>query len=475
MALTDQEAILKSLKVVYDNKMGTLLGRPGSGIKEIDFQKVEGKAYNISAVAGAGGAVAGNYLKAKAKIADAGKQAEYSVTGGKIWANHLIDKAELAAGKTNIGAYAPILAREFYRSTTNLRKTLSASFYGRGYGEVAVVKESLTAVITDGVGEDLTIHLDLTETQKLEIGRDIVIKTNISDPESSAVIAGTVKGLLGGMKGVIITPTKAGTAVAGNVICYAGSASGSKPVLPIGLDAWFPFVNGRTGTAWNNYITTSFLGQDRSSNPDREAGAFYQPSVNTEQKIKSLQHALVLNRAMGGDADMILVNMFDHEDMANEVQTQNQYFSDTKSKATRKVNVGFEDFSVSASTNLVDLIVDDIDCPRGRFYVLTKKSLVMLIWLSKQDQNKDDGIATMSPGKPDLDNVESFNFDDGASKLNIEDYITIEPGAGTEDGPAVAVILGFIGALACYDPSANVVGVFAQADGDYTKVLGWGA
>jgi hypothetical protein len=99
----------------------------------------------------------------------------------------------------------------------------------------------------------------------------------------------------------------------------------------------------------------------------------------------------------------------------------------------------------------------------------------MLIWLSKQDQNKDDGISTNEPGKPGINDVENFNFDDGASKLNIEDYITIEPNAGTWRGPAVSVILGFVGSLACYDPSANVVGVFAQADGDYTKVLGWNA
>lgn len=471
--MTDQEAILKSLKVVYDNKMGTLLGREGSGIKEIDFQKAEGKAFNISAVAGAGGAVAGNYLTAQAKIGDVGKQAEFSVTPGAIWANHLVNKVDLAAGKNNIGAYAPILAREFYRSTANLRKTLSASLYGRGYGEVAVVKEALTAV----KGTNLTINLDPTETQKLEIGRDIVIKTNIGDAEEDAVIAGTVKKLLGGMKGIVITPSKAGSAVAGNTICYAGSTvpGTSQPVLPLGLDAWFPFVNGREGTAWDNYISTVFLGQDRSASPDREAGAFYKPADNTEKKIQSLQNALTLNRAMGGDADMIFVNMLDRADMAKEVETQNQYFSDTKSKASRKVNVGLEDFSVSSSTNLVDLIVDDIDTPRGRFYVLTKKSLVMLIWLSKQNQNKDDGISTNEPGKPEINDVESFNFDDGASKLNIEDYITIEPNAGTWRGPAVAVILGFIGSLACYDPSANVVGVFAQADGDYTKVLGWNA
>jgi hypothetical protein len=471
--LSNKEAIMKSLKIRYDNKMGTLLGRDGSLIKKIAFEKAGGKAYNISAVAGAGGAVAGNYDTARAKMANSGQQAEFSVTPGAVWATHKIDKATLAAGKSNLDVYAPILTREFYRSTAVLRKTLSNCLYTRGFGEFAVVKESLTAT----VGTNITINLDPTETQKVEIGRDIVIKAHIGDSEVDSLIEGTVEARLGGMKGIVIKPTKAGTAAAGSIICYAGSVAPdtSTPILPMGLDGWFPMVNCREGTAWENYIDTVFFGQKRKSDPDRYAGAFYKPLTDTEKKVDTLQNALMLNRAMGGDADLIVVNLLDRADIDKEIQAQGWYYSDTKSKSARKVNIGTEEFSVSASTNFVDLVIDDVDCPRGKFYVLTSSSLAMLIWLSKNDQNRDDGIDATAPGKADVESAGDGNFGDGVSKLNIEDYITIDDNAHTWRGPACAVTLGFIGALAVYDPSANVVGVFAQSDGDYSKILGYTA
>lgn len=475
--LTNEEAILKSLKIKYKDGMGSLLGREGSAIKEINFEKAEGKAYNFSAVAGSGGAVAGNFLTAIAKATDKGQQAEFSVEPGAIWSTYTLMKTEIEAGKTNIGAYAPIFNREFFRATSNLRKTLSSAFYGRGYGEIAMTKASITVT----ANTDFTVTLDPSETQKLEVGREVIFKSTIGDQEENAIVTGTVKSILGGMKGVVITPAtgSSGTIPAKSIVCYKGSTvpGTTTPLLPIGLDAWLPIVEARNaaGSVWPGYIATTFCAQNRSSNPDRMAGAFYVPATGTEKKIDSLQNALTLNRAMGGNADMIIVNMFDRAEMAAEVNTQNQYFSGTDNKRSRKVNVGLEDLSVSAATNLVEMIVDDIDCPRGKFYVLTKDTLGMLIWFSKQDQNKDDGIATNEPGKPGVDDVENFDFGDGTSRLNVEDYITVEDGVHTVRGPGVAVTLGFMGALACFDPSANVVGVFANASQDYSTVLGYTA
>ena len=149
--LTDSEAIEKSLKIVYKDGMKSLLVRPGSGIKEVPFHKVEGKAYNFSSIAGRGGAVSGNFLNAKRKAGEKGLQAEYSVEPGAIWASYTVLKTELAAAKTNLGAYMPIFKRDFYRATTALRQTLSMSLYGRGYGEVAVLGTAITSAAVDDV------------------------------------------------------------------------------------------------------------------------------------------------------------------------------------------------------------------------------------------------------------------------------------------------------------------------------------
>ena len=478
--ISDVDAVRKSLKVVYKDGMGTLLGREGSAIKEIDFQKAEGKAYNFSAVAGRGGAVAGNYNQALNLASDTGKQAEFSVEPGAIWSTYVINKVDLAAAKTNLGAYAPILKREFYRATASLRKTLSSSLYGRGYGEFAIAPAAITVA---DASTEYTVALDPSATQKVDVGTKIVFKTNIGDPEESALVSGKVTRLLPGMKGFAFKGDAAGTITAGAIICVKGSTipttgtgTGGGPLLPIGFDAWFPIVEGRNpaGSVWPNFITQTFCGENRSFSVDRLAGAFYAPASASEKIIDTLQGALLLNRAMGGDADMIIMNMFDRADLAKEIAVQNTYFSSTTSKATRKVNVGVEDFSVSSATNLVDLIVDDIDCPRYKFYVLTKSTLAMLIWMAKKNQNKDDGISTNEPGKPDINDVDEFSFNDGVSKLDIDDYVTIMDNVGSWRGPAVTVTLGFVGALAVFDPSANVVGYLPAAYGnEATKVLGW--
>lgn len=473
--LTDSEAIEKSLKIVYKDGMKSLLVRPGSGIKEVPFHKVEGKAYNFSAVAGRGGAVSGNFLNAKRKAGEKGLQAEYSVEPGAVWASYTVLKTELAAAKTNLGAYMPIFKRDFYRATTALRQTVSSSLYERGYGEKAVLTTAITSAAVDDV---VNITLDKCATTKFDVDTEIVIKATINAAEENATNEGIVVGILPGYSGIKVKITKAGTSAAGSVICLKGSTipGTSKPILPIGLDAWLPIAYGRenpTGTtSWDDFIGTSFCGQNRSAAPDRMAGGFYKPASASEKIYEALENALFLDRMQGGNADIILMNMEDRAALQQQLQAAGtQYMSSTESTKSRKVNVGIEAVGISAETNFVDFIVGDIDCPKGKFYVGDRSAWEMLIWASKQDQNKNDGISTLEPGKEEPESVDAPNFEDFTSKLNIEDYVTIQDCVDTWRGPGVSVHLGFIGALAVTDTSAWVVGLIPAAD--YSNVLGY--
>ena len=481
--LTDSDAILKSLKVVYKDGMKSLLVRPGSGIKEVPFHKVEGKVYNFSAIAGRGGAVSGNFLAAKAKATDRGQQAEFSVEPGAIWSSYTIMKNELAAAKTNLGAYIPIFKREFYRATTALRQTLSMSLYGRGYGEIAVLGSAITS---PSANDKIDITLDKCATAKLDIGSSIVIKAKINDAESSAKIAAHVVALLPGYKGVKInvdsatpdgTSISPATAAAGSVICLAGSTDGSTgPGLPIGLDGWLPIAYGRENPAgttdWDSFIHAPFCGVVREDAVDRLCGGFYKPASASEKIYEAIENALLLDRMQGGNGDIILMNMEDRAALAQQLQNAGtQYMSSTESTKSRKVNVGIENVGVSQVTNFIDFIVDDVDCPKGKFYIGDRTAWEMLIWSSKRDQNKDDGIGTLEPGKEEPESLDAPSFEDYASKLNIEDYITIQDGVDTRRGPGVFVHLGFIGSLAVTDTSAWVVGLIPSSD--YSNVLGY--
>lgn len=473
--LADSEAIEKCLKIVYKDGMKSLLVRPGSGIKEVPFHKVEGKAYNFSAVAGRGGAVSGNFLNAKRKAGERGLQAEYSVEPGAIWSSYTILKTDLAAAKTNLGAYMPIFKREFYRATTALRQTLSSSLYERGYGEKAVLTTALTSV---AVGNKVDIAMDKCAATKLDINSEVVIKAKIGDAEESSLVEGTVDSLLPGYAGIKLEITKAGTAPAGSVICLKGSTvpGSSTPILPIGLDAWLPITYGRENPAgttdWDQSISPAFCGQSRAKAVDKMCGGFYKPASASEKIYEALENALFLDRMQGGNADIILMNMEDRAALQQQLQAAGtQYMSSTESTKSRKVNVGIEAVGISAETNFVDFIVGDIDCPKGKFYVGDRSAWEMLIWASKQDQNKNDGISTLEPGKEEPESVDAPDFEDFTSKLNIDDYITIQEGVDSWRGPAVSIHLGFIGALAVTDTSAWVVGLIPAAD--YSNVLGY--
>lgn len=469
------DVVEKCLKVTYGDGMKSLLVRPGSGIKEVPFHKVEGKAYNFSSVAGRGGAVSGNFLNAKRKAGEKGLQAEYSVEPGALWASYTVLKTELVAAKSNLGAYMPVFKRDFYRATTALRQTLSMSLYGRGYGEIAVLGTAITSASVDDI---VDIAMDKCAATKLDVDSEIVIKATIGTAEESATNEAIVTGLLPGYKGVRVKITKAGTSPAGSVICLKGSTvpGTTKPILPLGLDAWLPIAYGRENpagtTSWDSFIGTNFCGQNRSAAVDRMCGGFYKPASSSEKIYEALENALFLDRMQGGNGDIILMNMEDRAALAQQLQNAGtQYMSSTESTKSRKVNVGIEQVGVTQVTNFIDFIVDDVDCPKGKFYIGDRSAWEMLIWASKQDQNKNDGISTLEPGKEEPEGVDAPNFDDYISKLNIDDYITIQDGVDTWRGPGVSVHLGFIGSLAVTDTSAWVVGLIPASD--YSTVLGY--
>jgi hypothetical protein len=296
---------------------------------------------------------------------------------------------------------------------------------------------------------------------KIDVGSQLVVKTSVTGGASSIKNTLDVTAIDGTT--VTVTPTSTYTTEAGtDVICLAGSQNGSTPLLPVGLAGWLPTVASRSGSTWTNYIEDPFFGVDRSAAPDRLAGAFYKETSSTAKKYESVEALLMQVRRQGSQADMIIVNDSDWRDIANEIATTNTYFTQTSTKSKREANIGFNAFSASFSTNYIENVIDDPYCPKGTFYILDSGAVEFDTYTNTD--KVDDGVAGNEPGKPDPMTDDNNGHEDANYKLLSDDFINVQSGTGSVDGPAADVTLMLFGSFVVTNPSVCGVGLFYGAN-----------
>lgn len=451
MAITTNDAILSMLKVYYaKDGLQNLMFRNDPVLKSIKKERVEGKVQNFSTMYGRGGAAGGNFTAAAALAATVSKNAEFSVVPGQLFSVYTMNSKEVQASKTRRGAYMKVAGAKMFAASESFRKTMAAAFYGSGYGEIAKAGASLSFT----VGTPVDITLPMHAIMKIDVGSRLEIVANKTDASPKVILS--VNSI--NQNTVNVTSLQGTAADATDVIRLAGSVDDNgNPLLPMGLDGWLPVTGNRTGAAWNTLINTSFFNVNRSVAPDRLAGGFI-AGTSGEQKYKTLQRAIQVARRQGSIADLIVLNDNDWLALADEIQSTNTYFTQTSTKAKREANVGFDKFSASFSTNYIESIVDTPYCPEGRFYVLDKSALEF--WCYTNTDKLEDGVAGNNPGKPDPVDTDNEGKEHDPYGLIIDDYLNIQPGQNTIDGPASQVTLQFFGSLAVINPSVCVVGEF---------------
>lgn len=454
--ITADGAIEAILKVWYKDGVENLLMRNSPVLKSINKTRVEGKQQNFAAVYSRGGAVAGDFLVAETKAAQNVKNAEFRVTPGQLFSVFSYNAKEVQASLSKKGAYMKIAGNKAFAATEALRKTLAAALYGRGYGEIGVLETATTFAAATPV--DITLTDDAII--KIAVGSSLQLKASVSS--ATPLVTLEVNSIDGNT--VNVTPSGAYTGAGGEVIVIAGSMDASgNPYLPVGLDAWLPIVNGRTGASWTSYIQTPFMGVTRSVATEGLAGNFVNGIADGDtQKSKTIIKAIRKARRYGGEPDFIVMNDQDWLDVANEIQSTNTYFTQTSTNAKRMANVGIGKVAAEFSTNYIDNVYDDPYCPKGKFYVLDKSTIEF--WAYTNAEAVNDGIAGNEPGKPDPEESNDKGKTNDPYKLLIDDFITTEPGQATSDGPAVRVTLNVFGSFVVLDPSVNAVGIFHDAN-----------
>ena len=237
MAITANDNIKALLKVYYKDGVENLMFRNSPTLKKLAKNRIEGKSYNFSAMYGRGGAVAGDFTKAKALAATVSKNVEFTVEPGQVFSVYNMNAKEVQASQTQRGAYMKVAGAKMFAASEGFRKTLAASLFGSGYGELCFAPDGVA--LTASVADEITMTPDAI--MKIDVGSELVVKTSVAGDASSIKTTLSVQAI-NGLK-VKVIPDTTYTTAASDVICLGGSidASGA-PLLPVGLGGWLPII-----------------------------------------------------------------------------------------------------------------------------------------------------------------------------------------------------------------------------------------
>lgn len=467
------------LKVSYENDVASLLFRDDPVLNNIVKERVEGKSQHFAAIVGRGGAVAGDFTKATAQASKNMKSAEFQIEPGKVFSVYTISSIEIQAAKTLQGAYMPIAAAKMFAATEAFRKTLAACLYGMGYGEIAYV--SLGSGSSWSANDTFQIVIPEDAAMKIDIGSQLLLKAKITSEETDSTQAlevlaigslgtytatGTIKNAGTGILITVKAKLQLSSLAADTtyVLALAGSMNGAEPILPKGLSAWVPYLNGRnlSDAEWAAYAHTSFFGVVRDEAIDRLAGAYVVGTSGETgaNKRKTLERLLRRVRQQGGKNDFIVMNDQDWADISETLQTTNAYWTATTgdtAKGKRTLNTGVNDMRINFSTSWIDKVYDSPFCPKGVAYVLDSRDF--RFWGYYNDAKIDNGVPGNEPGTPDP-TTENPEIQSKPYQLLIDDYITVDGGSDTFDGPNARVTINCAGSFVIKNPAHAGVCVF---------------
>lgn len=452
--ITTDKTIESLLKVKYRKEgPANLMFKNDPLLKEIKKENVEGKSYNFSAIYSRGGAVSSKYLTAKKAANENVKAAEFAVTPGELYSVCNYTNKEVTASKTNEGAYMSIAGAKFFAANEAFRKTLAATLYGRGYGEIC--KFGYSTAIT--VGTEFDVVLPSSALQVIDIGSMLVVKPTVDSATVSAHL--TVTAIEDSTNTVTLVSDTAISPTGTEVLAFDGcmDASGA-PLAPMGLAGWLPTIGKRATADWKTYIKSPFFGLDRSAAPSRLAGNFVDGTGDTD-KIKTLMKALkIVSRKVGDSADIrVVLNDNDYEDVVNLIEKGSTYFSNMEKtgKKAANVGVGSDNITLAFARNWFDKLVVAPACPAGRFYVLDMNAVQYNCYFS--DKAINDGLANDKVDPMTEDSTPATNY----APL-IDGFISAIP-SESDAGIGTTIALNFLGSIAVTDASNCAVGLFDGA------------
>ena len=446
MAFTDS-SILAMLKTYYAKAgLGNLLYRNDPLLKMLGnkAERIEGKVQPFSALYSRGGAVSADATVATELASTTAQAKEFNVTPGQLFSSCVYTNKEVLASRTKAGAYVPVATAKMFAALESFRKTLAIALYGTGHGDLFTLSGDFAAM---SVGTDVTQTWPTNAIYGVDPGSVVVYKTNLNDPDSSAVAAGTVKSVNPAAGTVVITPTVSGTPQTGAVVCLKGCTDDEgNPLLPVGLAGW---LNG------NVQPDDNFFGVNRSVAPERLAGVNY-VAQSGEAKYLSIEKALLNVQAYGSQADVIVLNPADALALQQEVESKT-YFTKVDGGKKAKAEIGYDGMGISIIGSFLDRIITSPYCPKGRAHILDTETVKL--WVYSNADKIDDKQGDFDTVKDVSETGEDVS--QRPYQLLVDDLFTLNPSAITKDGAGTLVLVNFLGEFVVTEPCKNAVVNFA--------------
>ena len=446
MAFTDS-SILAMLKTYYAKAgLGNLLYRNDPLLKMLGnkAERIEGKVQPFSALYSRGGAVSADATVATELASTTAQAKEFNVTPGQLFSSCVYTNKEVLASRTKAGAYVPVATAKMFAALESFRKTLAIALYGTGHGDLFTLSGDFAAM---SVGTDVTQTWPTNAIYGVDPGSVVVYKTNLNDPDSSAVAAGTVKSVNPAAGTVVITPTVSGTPQTGAVVCLKGCTDDEgNPLLPVGLAGW---LNG------NVQSNDNFFGVNRSVAPERLAGVNY-VAQSGEAKYLSIEKALLNVQAYGSQADVIVLNPADALALQQEVESKT-YFTKVDGGKKAKAEIGYDGMGISIIGSFLDRVITSPYCPKGSAYILDTETVKL--WVYSNADKIDDKQGDFDTVKDVSETGEDVS--QRPYQLLVDDLFTLNPSAITKDGAGTLVLVNFLGEFVVTEPCKNAVVNFA--------------
>ena len=446
MAFT-YSSILAMLKTYYAKAgLGNLLYRNDPLLKMLGnkAERIEGKVQPFSALYSRGGAVSADATVATELASTTAQAKEFNVTPGQLFSSCVYTNKEVLASRTKAGAYVPVATAKMFAALESFRKTLAIALYGTGHGDLFTLSGDFAAM---SVGTDVTQTWPTNAIYGVDPGSVVVYKTNLNDPDSSAVAAGTVKSVNPAAGTVVITPTVSGTPQTGAVVCLKGCTDDEgNPLLPVGLAGW---LNG------NVQPNDNFFGVNRSVAPERLAGVNY-VAQSGEAKYLSIEKALLNVQAYGSQADIIVLNPADALALQQEVESKT-YFTKVDGGKKAKAEIGYDGMGISIIGSFLDRVITSPYCPKGRAYILDTETVKL--WVYSNADKIDDKQGDFDTVKDVSETGEDVS--QRPYQLLVDDLFTLNPSAITKDGAGTLVLVNFLGEFVVTEPCKNAVVNFA--------------
>lgn len=443
-------------KVWYTEKeLQNLLFRNSPVLQKIPKKRIGGRVYNYAQLWGRGGAVAGDATVAAAVAASTARIAEVSAGIGKIFSVFNITDLEKMASQDSKGAYAPAAIAKMFAASEGARKTLASALYGSGFGEITTINNA------GPVAMGATTMVVLS-TIGFEVGTQFVVTSGPSTTAlpSSALVGGGLGTVytVGAIDDSTNTVTFAPAAPVATFVDFAwinlaGSrTAGGAGILPEGLGAQIPSYFGRTGGPWAAYIAAPFRGVARNLSVNRLAGNYFQ-RPGAMRRCDALSVIMMMCRRQGGNPDMIILNDADRLLIDLELSTNTNYWQSINSgdkNSKNEVTMGLQATAIQFSTSYLKLIYDDPFCPQGFAYILDSQALD-LVTITDAEKLLKTSVSDNNPGAPSV--TEASDSTGQPFQLNIEDYLSIQPGALVADGASAQVIINLFMNFVVYNPA----------------------